>query len=172
MQKKRATSSGVAPFRWLPSRQIDYTKIRVLVVDDEDASRTATVDLLTRRGFIGVTAADGIASALAAVGQGDVDVMVLDMDMPNPEGDPGDAGLVVLCELAKLEHKPQVVVYSPGRSRRNARAARKLGASPFLNKERDWRQLDLGVVTAWTRNLPPLRETDGVPVRHRGEPGA
>jgi CheY-like chemotaxis protein len=158
VEKKSPFRNPIAWPRRVPQRTIDHTIIRVLVVDDEDASRTATVDLLTRRGFIGVTAADGIASALAAVREGNVDVLVLDMHMPNPEGDPGDAGLVLLRELTKLEKKPQLGVYSPGCSRRNARAARKLGAAPFLSKERDWRQLDIAVVTAWTRNLPPLSE--------------
>ena len=60
------------------------------------ASRTATVELLTQQGHLIAGTADGIASALAAMHQGNIDVLVLDMHMPNPEGDPGDAGLVVL----------------------------------------------------------------------------
>jgi DNA-binding NtrC family response regulator len=170
MEKKPLTVTGRV--RWAPSREIDHTTIRVLVVDDEEASRTATVELLTRQGHLIAATADSIASALAALRQGDIDVMVLDMHMPNPEGEPGDAGLVVLREMAKLEKKPWAFIYSPGISRRNARAARKFGALPFLNKARDWRKLSIGIVIAWTRELPPLPEMNGAQEQRKSEPGA
>jgi len=64
---------------------------------------------------------------------------------------PADAGLVVLREIAKGEAKPNVIVFTPGLSAQQARAARKLGAFIVLNKARDLRQLPIQVCAAWLR---------------------
>jgi DNA-binding NtrC family response regulator len=132
-------------------------EIRVLVVDDDDASR-ATKAVPLRLDEFDVTEADGIESALANLRKSPFDVVVLDMQMPNPEGDADDAGLVVLREIAKGKAKPSVIVFTPGNSAQQARAVRKLGAFIVLNKARDIRQLPIQVCAAWLRRLDASQE--------------
>jgi DNA-binding NtrC family response regulator len=120
------------------------------VVDDDATTRAITAAPLRRDEFQ-VTEADGIESALASVRNSHFDVMVLDMCMPNSEGDADDAGLVVLRELAKREAKPNVIVFTPGISALQKRAARKLGAFVVLNKAQHLRQLGIQVCEGWLR---------------------
>src|SRR3954470_4811818 len=111
MKKRTATVPQIAPLHRAVSRTVYPSEIRVLVVDDDETSRADTVARLEGDGFQ-VTTADGIASAFASLEQSPVHVMVLDMEMPNPGGEAGDAGLVVLRALARRDVKPRVIVFT------------------------------------------------------------
>jgi DNA-binding NtrC family response regulator len=157
MFKKSSVITHVAPLQQAESRDVDPTKIRVLVVDDDNASRAIMVAPLRLDGFQ-VTEADGIEPALACMRKAQFDVMVLDMCMPNPGADADDAGLVVLREVAKENARPNVIVFTPGISAQQARAARTLGAFIVLKKARDIRQLPIQVCAAWLRDEEALEE--------------
>ncbi|WP_155801531.1 response regulator [Magnetospirillum molischianum] len=58
---------------------------RILVVDDNDVSRTVAADLLERSGHSVVTAVDG-PSAIAVARDGRFDLILLDMQMPGMDG--------------------------------------------------------------------------------------
>ncbi len=121
------------------------------------SSRTATVELLTRQGHLIAGTADGIASALAAVRQGNIDVLVLDMHMPNPEGDPGDAGLVVLRELAQLEKEAVGGrLFTRHFAAQRPRGPQARGHA-LSQQARNWRQLSIAIVSAWTRAAAAVR---------------
>jgi CheY-like chemotaxis protein len=103
--KKSSAITHVAPLQKAVTRTVEAAEIRVLVVDDEHVSRAMKVEAMRLGGF-DVTEADGIGSALASLQKSPIDVLVLDMQMPNPEGEPGDAGLVVLRAIANSAAKP------------------------------------------------------------------
>ena len=57
----------------------------VLVVDDDDAVRTVTSEMLVRLGYSVATAVDG-ADALRCLAEGDFRVVLLDLSMPGMSG--------------------------------------------------------------------------------------
>src|SRR4051812_16607368 len=61
------------------------TPIRVLLVDDDDASGELLEVLLVRRGFH-VTIARSVSSALAAAEAAKVDILVSDLGLPDGSG--------------------------------------------------------------------------------------
>ncbi len=63
----------------------DTGRVRVLVVDDDEAVRSALTHALRRDGYQVATAADG-ASALATLTRNRHEVVVLDVLMPEPSG--------------------------------------------------------------------------------------
>ena len=59
--------------------------MRILVVEDERSLREALVDLLTKRGFLVETAADGLTGAERGV-ETDIDFVLLDLALPRLDG--------------------------------------------------------------------------------------
>lgn len=76
---------------------------RVLVVEDERATREGLAQLLETNGFTTATAADA-ADALRALSEQSFDVMLLDIWLP------GMNGLQLLAELRNRPARPKVVV--------------------------------------------------------------
>src|SRR5690606_17357095 len=105
---------------------------RILIVDDQAAVRDELAYALEFNGFRTVQAADGMA-ALAAVEEGDVDVMLLDIKLP------GMDGLQVLDELRQRGEAgdvPVIVISGHGDIETAVLAVRK-GAYDFLPKPFD-----------------------------------
>lgn len=142
------------------SRDIYPQNIRVLVVNDDERTRTIVVDRLRLNEFP-VTAADSLTSALESLRQSPVDVVVVDMEMPNPEGDDAAAGLVLLRALSQFEPKPAAVIFTPGASQQHRQAARDLGSRGFLTNRRALRDLPMYVAMAWSRDHPMSAEAAG-----------
>lgn len=63
----------------------ERTPTRVLVVDDEDASRTGLAKLLRSSGYEVLTAADA-AEAFERLGSSEVDAVITDVNMPGEDG--------------------------------------------------------------------------------------
>jgi len=105
---------------------------RILIVDDQAAVRDELAYALEFNGFRTVQAADGMA-ALAALEEGDVDVMLLDIKLP------GMDGLQVLDELRQRGEAgdvPVIVISGHGDIETAVLAVRK-GAYDFLPKPFD-----------------------------------
>src|SRR6267154_2635350 len=82
------------------ARNFDYDLARVLLVDDDPASRLTLKTVLEAGGYN----ADSAASAAEAVGKmedGEYELVLSDLQMESPE-----AGLKVLAHAKMMEYKP------------------------------------------------------------------
>jgi CheY-like chemotaxis protein len=104
-------------------------KITVLLVDDEPRFRASTEKILTRRGFVTVTAGTG-EEALRLLSERP-DVVILDIKMP------GMDGLTALRELKRRAADIPVIMLSGHGSEDAARVALREGAFDFLAKPCD-----------------------------------
>lgn len=103
------------------------TPLRVLVVDDEDAMRTALVRLLGARGFEVTSVSSGTA-ALQEAKPGRFDLVILDLWMP------GINGLETLTQFRKIDAWTPVIAISAMGTDATAEACRAAGATGFLPK--------------------------------------
>ena len=82
------------------SRALDYDLARVLLVDDDPASRLTLKTVLEAGGY----AVDSAASAAEAVGkldEGEYELVLSDLQMESPE-----AGLKVIAHARLMDYKP------------------------------------------------------------------
>ena len=105
------------------------SKIKVLLVDDEEQFRSATEKILKKRGFDVILAADGEAGIEKV--QENPDVVVLDIKMP------GKGGLEVLQEIKKASPALPIIMLTGHGSEPSAQTALEGGAHDFLNKPCD-----------------------------------
>ena len=77
-------------------------KRRILVVDDDEAVRSVTFEMLKRLGFE-VTTADSGASALEQATHQSFDLVLLDLAMPNM------SGVEVFSSLKKIKPESRVI---------------------------------------------------------------
>jgi DNA-binding NtrC family response regulator len=136
---------------------------RVLIVDDDGASRRLLRVRLEAMGCAVAAAADG-AEALAEVRKHEPGLMLLDLQMPKI------GGIEVLQELAKQGAKFPVVVISAHGSIESAVDAMKQGAYDFITKPIDAKHFEIVVRKALEREglkrgLELLTEETGS--RHR-----
>src|SRR5215472_14677992 len=83
-----------------PPRSFDYDLARVLLVDDDPASRLTLKTVLEAGGYT----VDSAASAAEAVGkldEGEYELVLSDLQMESPE-----AGLKVLAHARMMDYKP------------------------------------------------------------------
>ena len=111
------------------------TQARILVVDDEPASRSGLEKLLRQSGFEVVTAADG-TDALEVARTARPDVVVTDIRMPRTDG-------VELCRRLHEEVDPDlpVILISAFDERGSLVEGLRAGAHDFLLKPIDFEQL-------------------------------
>jgi DNA-binding NtrC family response regulator len=103
-------------------------KPRILVVDDDEAQRTALSQLLADWGYETATAFDG-RNALETLTDFPADVVVTDLNMPNLDG----AGL--LAELQKMPAPPPAIVLTAfGSVDKAVEMVRQSGAFWYLEK--------------------------------------
>ncbi|MGB8932839.1 MAG: sigma-54 dependent transcriptional regulator [Anaeromyxobacteraceae bacterium] len=100
---------------------------RILVVDDERSMREFLEILLRKQGHQVITA-DGLPTALAAAGEGDLDLAITDLRL----GD-GD-GLDLLRDIKARAPATEVVIITAYATAENAVQAMKLGAYDYLLK--------------------------------------
>jgi CheY-like chemotaxis protein len=108
----------------------------ILLVDDEEFVRDLGTQILTRFGYTVVTSADG-ESALEIFLQkkGQIDLVILDVLMP------GMGGRQCMQELLRIDPQARVLIatgYSPDSSTKKALEA---GASGYISKPFDLRQI-------------------------------
>jgi DNA-binding NtrC family response regulator len=100
---------------------------RILIVDDEASIRGGLVDVLTEEGY-DVTGAGNGADAIAAIAQGNYDVVVTDLRMP------GIDGLEVLRRVRELSPQTLVLLITAYASVETAVEALRNGAHDYILK--------------------------------------
>ena len=120
------------------------TATRVLIVDDDGASRRLLRVRLEAMGCAVAAVADG-PEALAEIKKHEPELMLLDLQMPKM------GGIEVLRELAKQGAKFPVVVISAHGSIENAVDAMKQGAYDFITKPIDAKHFEIVVRKALER---------------------
>ena len=102
-------------------------KIKVMLVDDEEAFVTTLSDRIQRRDFSSSVAFTG-EQALQIVDDQVPDVMILDLKMP------GIGGMEVLRRVKKAYPKVQVIILTGHGSEKDKKEALSLGAFSYLQK--------------------------------------
>jgi DNA-binding NtrC family response regulator len=134
--------------------------LRLLIVDDEEASRYGMRRALTTFGF-NVTEADSAEAARALIRQQEPDLMLLDVNLP------GMNGLDFLREVqAANGNSPLVIIVTAHGSERMAVEAVKSGAYDYISKPFELDELRLVVKNA-SENIQLKREN--VSLRRRIE---
>jgi two-component system response regulator AtoC len=108
----------------------------VLVIDDDEDSRTSLASFLSAAGYR-VRAAPGGADGLAQLAEGGADAVLLDLVMPDLDG------FEVLRRIRSQDPRLPVVVLSGLSQAEDVVRAMKLGASDYLPKPFDVTELDL-----------------------------
>jgi DNA-binding NtrC family response regulator len=126
------------------------TKVRVLLVDDEERFRTNLQKLLTAEGLAANGRGSG-AEALEELRVNPYDVVVLDIRMP------GMDGLTVLTEIKKIDPGVEVIVLSGHASMDAAMEIIKLGGYDYLMKPCPLEELLLKIEAAYEKKIE--RET-------------
>ncbi|WP_242394592.1 sigma-54-dependent transcriptional regulator [Anaeromyxobacter oryzisoli] len=108
----------------------------VLVIDDDEAARTALAAFLGAAGHR-VRAAGGGAEALAALSAAGADAILLDLVMPEPDG------FEVLRRIRERDPVVPVIVLSALSQAEDVVRAMKLGATDYLPKPFEPTELDL-----------------------------
>ncbi len=114
------------------------SKIRVLVVDDEEAARSGLEKLLRLEGYEVETAADGVA-ALERAAETCPDVVVTDLKMPRMDG------IELLGKLRAQYPDLPVIMVTASHDVASAVAAMRQGAEHYLMKPVDFDELQVAV---------------------------
>jgi len=119
---------------------------RVLAVDDQPDFLALLVQMLSARGYE-TTATESAEDAIAAIGEGEFDVVLCDMIMP-PTG-----GMRVIEEAQKLEPRLPVVLMTGYGSIESALEALKLGVFDYVTKPFEMDELDVTInrALAWSK---------------------
>lgn len=102
-------------------------KGKILIVDDEKASRKSLKDILKLEGY-SVTAKENGEDALAVLESDDFDLMLLDLKMP------GMSGLEVLEKTVEIAPKTKIIMLTAHGSLESAIEALRHGAHDYLLK--------------------------------------
>jgi len=125
---------------------IEKTRLKLLLVDDEDDFRRATSTALTRRGFDVTDAPDGM-KALEAISHDRPDVVVLDLKMP------GLSGIETLQKIRETEASLPVIILTGHGDLEAAMAGIKLEIVDFLQKPVDIDRLASHIRKLLDRNI-------------------
>ncbi len=106
------------------------SKIKVLMVDDEERFRETTAKLLNKKGFITTIAKSG-EEAISIVTKKSLDVVILDIKMD------GIDGLTALSEIKKIDPDIQVIMLTGHGNPLSADKALVYDAFDYLNKPCD-----------------------------------
>ena len=117
------------------------SKLRVLLVDDQEAVRVAIARLLGGRGHEVIATGTG-ASALTKLREEYFDVLLCDVLLPEM------SGLEILSQAMTLDHDLPVLMLSGANDVATAREALKRGAMDFLTKPVELDDLDLAIRSA------------------------
>jgi len=134
--------------------------IRILVVDDEAAARTALAELLRDEGYIADTAGDAF-KALARAEEQRPDLVLTDLRMPSMDG------VELIRRLRRADIDVPVVVMTAYGSIDAAREAMLHGAVDFVVKPLDTSVL-FGVIERSISNRKPLTKEEDAPTELPG----
>lgn len=117
--KNGVKAGGLLPAYHLP--------VRILIVEDERSLREALVDLLTKRGFLVETAADGFTAADRGV-ESDIDFVLLDLALPRLDG-------VEVCRRLRMARPALPILILTARGSEEERVkGLSAGADDYLTK--------------------------------------
>lgn len=138
----------------MSERPANVIPARILVVEDETDLREAIAEYLGRNGFLVRTAADA-ATARAALGEQQADVVLLDLNMP------GEDGLSLARWLRAQPACPGIIMVTAASDLADRVVGLEIGADDYLGKPFALREL-LARVRALSRRIldarPPVRE--------------
>ena len=103
--------------------------VSILLVDDDEAYRSALADTLRAAGHDRVHEAGTVAGALSAAARVRPDVALVDIGLSD-----GD-GFELSCQLARFVEAPRIVLISADADAADDAAARRVGAVGFLAKQ-------------------------------------
>jgi len=108
---------------------------RILFVDDEAAARQNYNTILTHYGYQVVLVSDVRQAVEALKNEGEFDLIITDMRMGR------ESGLDMLREAKKLQPTIEVIVLTGHAELANAIEAMKLGASDYITKDTDYKEI-------------------------------
>jgi DNA-binding NtrC family response regulator len=127
------------------------SKIRVLLVDDEEDYVNALADRMDLRDLQSQVALSG-EEALLALKTAPPDVMVLDLRMPGMQG-------MEVLEKVKRDHPHiQVIILTGHGGEKEEKEARRLGAFEYFQKPADTGALVDTIRGAWRRSIQAAKE--------------
>ena len=118
------------------------SRIKLLLVDDEDRFRPTLSKRLAEKGVAADAAASGI-DALKIVKQHPVDVIVLDIKMPEMDG------IETLRQVKKMDPEIEIILLTGHANIESAVEGMRLGAFDYLMKPCDIEQLIEKIVSAY-----------------------
>jgi len=127
------------------------SKIKVLLVDDEEDYVKALADRMDLRDLDSRVALSG-EEALLALNTAPPDVMVIDLRMP------GMQGMEVLEKVRKEHPHIQVIILTGRGGEKDEKEARRLGAYEYLQKPADTGTLVDTIRGAWKRSVQVAKE--------------
>ena len=127
------------------------SKIRVLLVDDEEDYVNALADRMDLRDLRSQVALSG-EEALLALKTAPPDVIVLDLRMP------GMQGMEVLEKVRKDHPHIQVIILTGHGGEKEEKEARRLGAFDYFQKPADTGELVDTIRGAWRRSIQAAKE--------------
>ena len=119
------------------------SRIKLLLVDDEDRFRSTLSKRLAEKGVVAETAANGV-EALKVVKSKPVDVIVLDIKMPEMDG------IETLRHIKKMNPDIEIILLTGHANIESAVEGMRLGAYDYLMKPCDLEQLLEKITEAWT----------------------
>jgi DNA-binding response OmpR family regulator len=101
--------------------------VRILIVEDERSLREALVELLTKRGFVVETAADGLTAAERGAAS-EIDLVLLDLSLPRLDG-------VEVCRRLRMARPALPILILTARGSEEERVkGLSAGADDYLTK--------------------------------------
>jgi len=119
-------------------------RIRLLLVEDEEAFRTTLASRLRRRGFDVVDVESGYR-ALETAKKETFDVAIIDVE--------GMEGLETLREMKKISDLVEVIMLTEDASVESATEGMRLGAFDYMMKPFDIKDLAVKIEDAYTKKL-------------------
>lgn len=139
------SAAGLCLVPETPPHGAPYSKdprCTILVVDDEASARYALKRVFDRESR--VVEASSVAEARTAIERTSPDIILLDYSMP------AEDGMVLLRELQEMTVPPAVIMLTAHVSEQIAVKAMDTGASGYLSKPYDLRELRIAVSKALT----------------------
>ena len=120
----------MCPYEEVKMSELDYSLMKVLVIDDQSFIRRVIVVLLRDMGFINIEEAEDGASGLEAYTKHEPDLIICDILMPKLDG---YGVLQIISKSPKLEHIPFIFLTAKTHYE-DQRKGMELGADDYLSK--------------------------------------
>jgi DNA-binding NtrC family response regulator len=142
------TNKSASMPRMAPLLRITANPVRVLVIAPENKRRAELATLLYDTGF-DVEQANDTDTALAQLKKSWAEIVVFDLRSAIAQTD--DVGVTVMREIATLQPRPGLIVFTADGSSQHERAALELGAVAVPRDGEDLEKLPDQVCEAWYR---------------------